>query len=1086
MIRIVKASAGSGKTFRLTGQYLGLLLRSDDPLAYRHILAVTFTNKATGEMKRRILSELDRLARDPEHSPYTRDFVPSVFADTETLSRRARERLGLILHDYSAFSVSTIDRFFQQALRAFSREIGYFASYQVELDRKSLIEETVARVLESLGGEEDPEAGKALLGWLTESVRDELARGGRFRIDAQLTEVAQSLTSDAYRELIRSAGIDEEKTYGKEQLSKLIAACRKIIRDFNQRIASLSGGILQAMEQRGIPQDHLGTSTKALIKLSGTKPYALVERPSDAFFAACGDAGKWFKKVYEKDATALGDAMRIPLGELCDLFLKGDSYRTYRTAFQLRGSLYGLGLAGELRRALTALQKEKNVLSLDESNVLLRDIIDGADAPFVYEKIGVRYAHFLLDEFQDTSLIQWNNFLPLLLEANASGGDNLVVGDVKQSIYRFRDSDWRLLDHGVQEQFREAHVETKKENRRTLPEIVEQNGRFFHFAAAQLDLLREGRPDGPVSQIYADAEQTPTKKNEGRGSFEAAFCPDAQAELDEIVDTIRRHVANGKGTYGDIAILVRGHGEGEQIASRLIAEGIPLISDDSLYVKASVTVRRLVSQLSLTARQGHLSGETEEEEAPFGQRPVDGFLARELGFTPPESYHSLTDLSEALLRQLRDLDPERFEAEIPYIRAFMDWMQDWCGRGGNDLGAFLRDWAQADPQIAPPEDALSLRLMTVHKSKGLEFPLVILPFIEKTVLFKDDTHWCIPATAGTPLEGIATGAYPVVLSGKSKDSLFAADLKRETLLQQIDNLNISYVAMTRPVYGLKLIGKMPSKEFMKSLQPFSLKKEPELFAEWKTLSDLLYGFVTAGDSGFRIESDPVAIRYFSGEPYDFARLHTKPTADAQEEALSFPPAYPSWPLNPPAEEDTDLPLGERGRLKFSAEAADFFGPDGTVGAAASRRIRGTVLHEILSRVRVPEDLPGAVRSAVRKGLLRGEDAAEAENALEGAIRGISARYPDWYAPEAEVISERAIIRGDGAVFRPDRIVILPDGSVTVIDYKFGTPHEAELRGYRAQIGRYAGLLRGMGYGKVSAFLWYPLEAPGQDVFPGTD
>ena len=688
MIQVVKASAGSGKTFRLAGQYLTLLLSSEDPLVYRHILAVTFTNKATGEMKRRILTELDRLAREPERSPYTKFFIPNYFSDTDTLSRRARQRLGLILHDYSAFAISTIDRFFQQALRAFSREIGYFASYQVELNRDALVEEGVARVLEALT---DAKEDRDLLGWLTESVKDELARGGKFSLDSQLNKLAKDLSSDAYRELIRSHGIDEQQAYSKEQLETLIKTCRRIIQDFNGKVAGLAGGILKEMERRGVSPNGLSVSMRKLFALAQVRPYEPLEQPSDAFFACCLNADKWFLKAQKADAAVMGEAMGQPLQALYDLFHTGNELPVYRTALQLRGHLYGLGIAGELQRALVAVQKEKNVLSLDESNTLLRDIIDGSDAPFVYEKIGVRYAHFLLDEFQDTSLIQWNNFLPLLLEADASGGENLVVGDVKQSIYRWRSSDWHLLDSGVQSQFREALVETKKENRRTLPEIVEQNGRFFRFAAAQLDLLHSGSADGPISRIYADAGQIPMTRKTGRGYMEVCFCPKADAEMDEIVGTVAAHIAGG-GKYGDIAILVRGNAEGGKIADRLIVEGIPVISDDALYVKASVTVRRLVSQLSLTARCG--SHPAEGADAPYGRRPVDAYLAREMGFVPPESYHSLTDLAEGLLRQLQSFDPETFEAEIPYIRAFMDWLQEWSGNYGNDLGACVTGTVQ--------------------------------------------------------------------------------------------------------------------------------------------------------------------------------------------------------------------------------------------------------------------------------------------------------------------------------------------------------------------------------------------------------
>ena len=291
--------------------------------------------------------------------------------------------------------------------------------------------------------------------------------------------------------------------------------------------------------------------------------------------------------------------------------------------------------------------------------------------------------------------------------------------------------------------------------------------------------------------------------------------------------------------------------------------------------------------------------------------------------------------------------------------------------------------------------------------------------------------------------------------------------------------------MTRPEYALKVIGAMPSKKMQDELKKAREAASP-LLAQWGDMGQVLYGFVTAENSGFSSSSDGECTRYCTGEPVDFSLILRE---KASEEGGSFAPAYPSWPLNAeaPAPETTDqdgapVPIGERGRLKFSADAADFFGSDGAVGAAASRRIRGTVLHEILSQVLVPSDLTRAVESARRKGLLWGEEAAEALATLSAALTGISERYPQWFSPEVTVLNERAIIRGDGAVFRPDRIVVDPSGNVTVIDYKFGTPEAGELARYRKQIARYAALLRGMGYASVSAHLWYPLEPAGKDVF----
>ena len=1098
MIRIVKASAGSGKTFRLTKEYLRLLLGSPDPQEYRHILAVTFTNKATGEMKHRILKELDRLARSPERSPYHDDFVPSPYPDDTALSKAARQRLGAILHDYSCFSISTIDRFFQQTLKAFSREIGHFASYQVELDKPALVHESVDRILDNLS--EGPEHGP-MIDWLVGSVRDGLSRGDGFNLDNLLYNMAVSLESESYRELIRRSGLDEENLYSQENLRALIRTCRRIVSSFNGEVSRLSQNALDLLLQRGVAAKDLSSPLRKLISLAETRPDDSVEMLTDAFFNDAGEPDKWFLKKASKAAQdAVGNDFQPLLDAVTAFFSDTRRFQVYRTALMLRRQLYALGIAGEIRRSFTDLLQEKNVLSLDDSNALLRDIIDGSDAPFIYEKIGVRYRHFLLDEFQDTSIVQWNNFLPLLRESLSSGGRDLVVGDVKQSIYRFRDSDWRLLDREIGIEFpgEQSKQETLGSNFRTFPRIVRTNGDFFRFAADQLDRMHE-EDDGIIRRLYSDVGQTPCAKapSDEAGTVGAVFCDSVEQEYDEILRQVRAHGAANPDGYGEIAILVRGKKEGSEIASRLISTGIPVISDDALFVKSSVTVRRLVSQLSLMVSREEI------EDDGKRQLSVSGFLARQMGFTPPESYQSPLELAECLLRGLQRCDSALFNAEIAYIEAFMDNLSEWCSRNGNDLAAFLTYWKDADPRINPPEEGRSVRIMTIHKSKGLEFPLVILPFIENTVLFKPESRWCLPDTEGTELEGVARGAYWVNLSAQTPNTLFASDYTKEYLMQLIDNLNVLYVAMTRPKQALSLIALQPSDDFKKALPRIELKPLLEAIKKgnapeggplvpWSDMRELLYAFVTAEGSGFAteppVDEGDAAWRFRSGELI-LPLLQEK----ERETAAMIPAPYPSFPLNDEqdqlvGEDGEPLPIGERNRLKFNSGAADYFGEDGAVGMDASARVRGTVLHEILARVVTPEDLQDSIRRAIQKGLLPLDRREEVEQLLGSAIASLEGRRKaDWFPPEGagcKVLNETSVISTGGDVFRPDRVVVHPGGRVWIVDYKFGRPESAEIKKYLRQIDRYAALLRSMGYAEVSSALWYPLEAPGTDVIEG--
>ena len=986
MLKILKASAGSGKTYNLAREYIRLLVAQPGADAYRHVLAVTFTNKATEEMKSRILKELYTLAKTPEKSSYTEYLTKECGISLADLQKRSAIQLSGILHDYSSFAVSTIDRFFQQTLRAFSREIGQFSSYQVQLDRKALQQESVDRVLDNLDEEDS-----ALLNWLTEGAREDLLQSGRFSLEDRLEKMAESL-KDLPEDL---------PPFTHESLRTLSAACKNIIESFEKDAEAASQRIHDVITAQGITAEE--TSHRWLKAI-----YSPADKPSASFFDNAPDPEKWFAKTKSQLRSKLEGLLEEPLKQFTELF--GNRYKEYVTAKAIMGQIYGLGVADALRSAFAEVQKDNNVISIDDSNTILRGIIDGTDAPFIYEKLGVRFEDFLLDEFQDTAEVQWDNFFPLLKNSEATGGSSLVVGDVKQSIYRWRGSDWNLLGSRIGSQFPDAKTEILDGNWRTCREIVEFNNDFFRFAAEKLDAIL-GLEDS-VSAIYKDVEQKVCTKETASGMVEAVFVDDQLSEVTQSVQALA-----GRGVpWGQIAILVRNNREGASVAEALIQSGIPVVSDDSLYVKSSVTVRRLVSQMSLV------------ETPPDPEKPsAAGYLAGLLEIDVPSGYHSLPDLAEELLRSLKSADPKTFEAEIPYVLAFMDYLRDWVSTGNNNLSSFLKSWEEAEPKISSPESGKSVRVMTVHKSKGLEFPYVIFPFADKVVLYKSARRWCRPRLKGTALEGKADGIYDVSLSSSMADSFFADTLSEEQKLQAVDNVNIFYVALTRAKLGLKIISARPSAKFQTAVKK---GQEPE----WANLSQILWVYTGGGD----------LIRGSFPQPL--------PEDASPEDSVLL--GYPSFPAD------------AGGRLRFSPEAADYFGPDGAYGPDASMRIRGNVLHSILSNVLVKADVPGAVAAAVQSGELPSSQKSQTVAFLEQRIDSVDSR--GWFSPDVKVLREVPILDTDAHEWRPDRVVIHPDGRVSVIDYKFGEPEEK----YRLQVQRYAQLYRRMGYSCVSAYIWY--------------
>ena len=1007
MIRILKASAGSGKTWNLALEYIKTMFMARDAHAYRHILAVTFTNKATDEMKERILEKLHELSRNPSISDYYTHLVPDVCPDEASLKDAAGNLLCNILHDYSAFAVSTIDRFFQQTLKAFAREIGHFSSYSIELDKKSLIRESVDRLLDSLT---DSQEDSRSLEWMIRKTMSQLEGGEGYMLDRTLRKVAMRFNSEEYRVALEASGVDESSLYSDERLNLLQQRCDDVSTEFVSEMERTALSVAEAFSDAGIDMDDTYSQfmSKNLSKFQGLSMTASVPVPSDAFRKRALDPASWFSKKNKHLEDRVTGTLVAAVERFFEVFDKG--FKVYNTALALKSQVYGFAVANDLYRHFQEILKEKNVLTIDQTNGILRRIIDEADAPFIYEKTGVRYEHFLLDEFQDTSLVQWENFLPLLRNSVSQGYSNLIVGDVKQSIYRWRQSDWSLLAHHVEDTFSGmTDKDVLETNYRSCKGIVDFNNAYFKAAAEYLD-DKYGEGCDTLRSIYSDVEQRSAKS--GDGMLEVMFC-DEESHFHNILLAVNRAVEAGY-RPGDITILVRANREGAEIAGYLIDNGINVLSDDSLKVSSSLTVRRLVSLLT---------GIDNPDDR------MASYLADNLGVNVPESYHSLVDLCEGILRSLKAADAVTFDAESLYLQSFMDIVQDFTVSHGNSLRAFLKKWEDDESNISSPKSDDAVRIMTVHKSKGLDFPYVIFPSLDSVTFFNHGARWAEPDVEGTALEDVADGVYDVHLSGKSVNTLFENRYREELLMQYVDNINVLYVAFTRAAKAMSIISRIPKEEG---------------FAQWT------YAFMEEKgmDMGFMTEGpdDAGGILYRKG---DFPEL---PVTEYSA-AIKMRSAFCSFG-------------GDKGRLRLSADARDFFSEEGETGMAASNRIRGVVLHDILSRVICPSDLDKAVQAVMLEGSMMTSEADTVRDLLENAIRSVT-DY-GWFPDSSDcVMNEVELMDTDGMIYRPDRVV-MTDGKVSVIDFKFGEHHNK----YERQIRKYADIWRRMGYSDVSAYLWY--------------
>ena len=922
MINIFKASAGSGKTHTLSKTYLDLLLKADSKTAYRNILAVTFTNKATEEMKERILRDL---AEEGKTNP------------------RAREILINLLHDYGSFSVSTIDKFFQQALRAFSRELGSSGNYQIELDKASLTKEAMDRVLDDL-----TEKDKDLLGWFTKQLETALDNGESFHLESSLYEMAEEF-----------GDVNEKFTYDKKKLTELKARCKEIVDTFHKDVYENALCI--------------DTTTWGKTAAKGLAQYA-------------GAQTKYKDSVKAANATTLAKLAETAGCEAMYALMnpQGRRWKEYRTARMVEKVIFTLGLAEEFYSKLAIIEEEKGVISLDESTSLLRDIIDGSDAPFIYEKLGVRFNHFLLDEFQDTSVVQWENFKPLLANSVSEGYSNIIVGDVKQSIYRWRNSDWNLLDKEIEENFEgKVEVITLKENWRSTQSIVNFNNEFFTFAADNLGL----------SKIYADVKQEVKVEDSQEGCVTVDFCED---ELEMIDGYIEQAVAAGA-KMSDMAILLRTNCEGKKVAEYLLSKGYSVISDDSLDLKSSLIIRKIVSYLHSLCNNSD---------------SLNTYLSESLEIDSEREYHSLLDLVDGVIKDLSETHPDEIKGQTLFIQSFMDDILEWTSIHGNDLRQYLKHWEESKISISSPNDPNAIRITTVHKSKGLAFPIVIFPFAEKVGLFKEDTLWChldSDAEMGESFNSI----FPVVLGKSSGDSFFSESLKNEMEMQRIDNLNIFYVCLTRARKEMHIIAKNPPKSLIDG------KSSPN------DLSQLLYLYCEQNG-------------YTFGSPYRWNEASKKEDSEIEE----FDAEYETYGMNPEACSR---------RFVASSDAWDYFSEE---GIGQSKRLRGIEQHALLSRIRTSDDAPEVLRSIEPQ-------------TRELLLERISA-HSEWFSPELKTLNEVAIIDSFGNTNRPDRVLVDEEGRVTVIDFKFGEEDEK----YSGQVRRYMRLFREMGYGEVSGYIWY--------------
>ena len=1057
-LTVYKASAGSGKTFTLAVEYIKLLVKN--PLSYRNILAVTFTNKATEEMKMRILSQLYGIWKQlPDSNDYAEKVIAETGLSAPIVSKNAGEALHLLLHNYNYFRVETIDSFFQSVLRNLARELDLTANLRISLNDTQVEEQAVDMLIDSLTHTD------VMLQWLLSYIMEKIDDDRSWNIIGQVKQFGKTIFRDYYK---THSKMLNEKISQKGFMEAYTKQLRQIRADALEHMKLLADEFFDTLESEGLSVDDLqygkGGVAGLFLKLrDGQMNEDVVgKRACDCRY----DASKWYKKdspIGEHIHMVAESSLMSLVGRAIDE--RPRQWRLNQSADLTLRHLSQLRLLGSIEQKVRHLNDEANRFLLSDTQQLLHALISDSDSPFIFEKIGSQLEHVMIDEFQDTSTVQWQNFKVLLEECMShEHSENLIVGDVKQSIYRWRSGDWRLLN-AIDTQFSHADqrldIRPLDTNYRSTRNIIDFNNAFFTEAARQeYEEQRDSNPQGAeqLRHAYADVFQNarPGIPQDGYVNIRLLPADDYQEHtLQLLSETICQLHQQGV-SLQQIAILVRSNKHIPTIAEyfALAHPDIPIVSDEAYRLDASVAVTLLVQALHLLTHpddqlakatiaklyQHSVLGNSEADSSLFTKdRVLDELL--------PEAYSQHT--AELLRLPLYELverlhiifELSRLNDQSAYLCAFYDQLNKFTQDNSTDIDAFVREWDETISSKTIQGDTLhGVRILSIHKSKGLEFPHVIIPFCDWR-LEMPDVLWCHPTEA--PFDALPIA--PIDYSEKQlRGTIYEDDYLDEHLQNTVDNLNLLYVAFTRAIKSLYVIGQRGSKSSRSALIE---KVLPNIELPASTIEGK--------------EDEKATIEFTFGDD-----KHLGTTEDAKKK-----PATANVFLKPVTAQHIELETFDaKTEFRQSNRSRDFINGDDEQQELSYIKI-GSVLHEIFSTIRTTADIAPALIRLQHDGILYDDEVTREKLTSMLHKRLEDKRVKDWFSERWQLFNECTILYldNDGTVVerRPDRV--MTDGREThVVDFKFGRPKEE----YHDQVRQYMQLLQQMGMPGVKGWLWY--------------
>lgn len=1102
-LTVYRASAGSGKTFTLAVEYISLLVK--DPENYQHILAVTFTNKATQEMKMRILSQLYGIANSLQSSQqYFNKVKEKTNMPDAVIRNNARAALTLLIHRYNNFRILTIDAFFQQVLRNLAHELGQTANLRVDLNNEEITEKAVDQMIESL------EKGQPVLQWISTYINNSIEDDNGWNIIGKIKTFGTNIFKDFYK--AHEANLKEQLSNA-DDFKVYETTLRKRRNDIRKTFNSKAKSILNEIKNANldIPSNYRSGLYKyltdsAIAPLTNKPLKAGVlkanESPQNWTSSKCAKADK------QQIETLAAEVLSAQLSEL--IAYNNDNWNEFQSIQLTLSHLSELRLLHAIADAVDNLTKDTNRFMLSNTQALLKELIADSDTPFIFERIGARLKHVMIDEFQDTSTIQWQNFQVLLANCMAQElSQNLIVGDIKQSVYRWRQGDWGILNN-IEKSFahQKIRLETLDYNYRSEKRIIDFNNAFWEQCVA--NTAKEVAQDDAekakiVQKAYEDVAQK-THKTTENGFVKISLYPSKSmkdAVLEELIETIKELFNNGYGgkNQSKIAILVRSKSNIQDIVNALLqsfGNEINIVSDEAFRLDASLSVNIIVSAMHLLTHPDDVLTRgklvklynqevlkkpltdtdllvsinesnnidtknidkkerrklaTEQQMAKLNsQLPPEYVANRELLLGLP-----IVDLVDKLF-MLFGLD--QLEGQSSYICTLYDTLNDFLKDHTADIDDFINEWENSlSSKTIQSDEIEGIRIMTIHKSKGLEFDNVIIPFCNWE-MEKKGTLWCETKNKPAPYNKL-----PLLPIDFSRDKLigtvFEDDYKEEHFQNIVDNLNLLYVAFTRAsknlfVFGLRQ-GKTTLDNIAKGTPPGNRSYAIELAL--KQVSEQLQG------SSLSFPDD-------IGSEIHFEYGTLAPETHEKEHAVADNPFL----IKPDKHIVSIATYPQAATFKQSNKSIEFVKGEDVDPSDRTRYIKiGNVLHQLFSTIYTTADIPARLNELEQQGIIYNDEitSAQLRTRIEDAIT--NPQVQEWFSKRWQLYNECTILEynkdtNEMEEHRPDRV--MTDGKeFVVVDFKFGKEREE----YKKQVQQYMEILIRMGHKKVSGYLWYVVK-----------